>query len=73
MKPAHVILIALAFLALSPIRARNRQANRQPGGARSSLKAAAGEGAILIGYWHDFVNDAGPLQPNCLIVIAHAY
>src|SRR5215470_5324285 len=66
MKPAYIILIVIAVLVVSilsaAIRAQSRQANRQPGHGRSPLRPATGQGAILIGYWHDFVNAAGPLQ-----------
>src|SRR5215470_8922754 len=34
----------------------------QKGASRPSPRIAAAQGAILIGYWHDFVNAAGPLQ-----------
>src|SRR5262249_11744357 len=66
MKPAYIVVIVLAALALSAlsvaIRAQRRQANRQPGARRSILKPAVSGSAILVGYWHDFVNAAGPLQ-----------
>ncbi|HWX41950.1 MAG TPA: chitinase [Blastocatellia bacterium] len=66
MKRARIVAVVLAVPVLGsflpPPRAQNVPSNRQAPVRGSTVKPASGKAALLIGYWHNFVNAAGSLQ-----------